>query len=84
MAVCGIDHVQLAMPAGGEPLARRFYGEVLGLAEIPSPRISPRVAARGSTAVRCNCTSASNPTFAPPRERIRLCSLRLWQKRSKS
>lgn len=33
----GIHHVQLAMPAGGEDRARRFYGGVLGLEEIPKP-----------------------------------------------
>lgn len=33
----GIDHVQLAAPAGSETEARRFYGEVLGLTEIPKP-----------------------------------------------
>jgi len=32
-----IDHVQLAIPRGGEPAARRFYGELLGLAEVPKP-----------------------------------------------
>lgn len=37
MTVIGIDHVQLAMPAGQEELARRFYGEVLGLPEKPKP-----------------------------------------------
>jgi catechol 2,3-dioxygenase-like lactoylglutathione lyase family enzyme len=30
-------HVQLAMPPGGEAAARRFYGEVLGLEEVPKP-----------------------------------------------
>ena len=39
-----IDHVQLAMPAGGEDLARSFYVGVLGLAEVPKP---PVLAARG-------------------------------------
>jgi catechol 2,3-dioxygenase-like lactoylglutathione lyase family enzyme len=39
-----IDHVQLAMPAGGEPRARAFYGGVLGLTEIRKP---PALAARG-------------------------------------
>lgn len=33
----GLDHIQLAMPAGGETEARRFYGEVLGLRELPKP-----------------------------------------------
>lgn len=44
MPVEGIDHVQLAMPAGGEAQARRFYGELLGLPERPKP---PHLAARG-------------------------------------
>ena len=44
MPISGIDHVQLAMPAGGEPLARAFYSDVLGLPETPKP---PHLAARG-------------------------------------
>lgn len=32
-----IDHVQLAMPAGGEDTARRFYADVLGMTELPKP-----------------------------------------------
>ena len=35
MSVLGIDHVQLAMPKGREGRARGFYGEVLGMKEIP-------------------------------------------------
>jgi catechol 2,3-dioxygenase-like lactoylglutathione lyase family enzyme len=37
MAVSGIDHVQIAAPPGCEPAARVFYGELLGLEEIPKP-----------------------------------------------
>ena len=37
MKVLGYDHVQLAIPPGGEAEARRFYGELLGLTEIPKP-----------------------------------------------
>jgi catechol 2,3-dioxygenase-like lactoylglutathione lyase family enzyme len=37
VSIIGIDHVQLAMPTGGEELARAFYGYVLGLPEIPKP-----------------------------------------------
>ncbi|HMK84878.1 MAG TPA: VOC family protein [Steroidobacteraceae bacterium] len=44
MTVLRIDHVQLAMPRGGEADARRFYGELLGLHETPKP---PDLAARG-------------------------------------
>ena len=32
-----LDHVQLAMPAGGENAARSFYGELLGLEELAKP-----------------------------------------------
>lgn len=32
-----IDHVQLAMPAGQEALAREFYAGLLGLSEVPKP-----------------------------------------------
>ena len=44
MSLRGIDHVQLAMPGGGEAAARGFYGELLGLPERPKP--AP-LAARG-------------------------------------
>lgn len=33
----GLDHVQLAMPAGQEATARKFYSGVLGLNEVPKP-----------------------------------------------
>ena len=33
----GIDHVQLACPAGSEDSARAFYGGLLGLSEIEKP-----------------------------------------------
>jgi catechol 2,3-dioxygenase-like lactoylglutathione lyase family enzyme len=44
MAIIGLDHVQLAMPAGGEAAARAFYGKALGLVEISKP---PHLATRG-------------------------------------
>jgi catechol 2,3-dioxygenase-like lactoylglutathione lyase family enzyme len=37
MRIIGVDHVQLAMPAGGEDAARRFYGDVLGFEEVAKP-----------------------------------------------
>ena len=33
----GLDHVQLAIPRGGEETARSFYGGVLGLVEREKP-----------------------------------------------
>lgn len=44
MVVRALHHVQLAMPAGGENEARAFYGELLGLPEVPKPA---NLAARG-------------------------------------
>jgi catechol 2,3-dioxygenase-like lactoylglutathione lyase family enzyme len=37
MSIVGLDHVQLAAPAGCETEARRFFGELLGLTEIEKP-----------------------------------------------
>ncbi len=42
--ITGIDHVQLAIPAGAEPVARSFYGVLLGMTELAKP--AP-LAARG-------------------------------------
>lgn len=36
-AIIGFDHVQLAMPRGGEDRARVFYEGILGLCEVPKP-----------------------------------------------
>jgi|SRR5690242_1433666 catechol 2,3-dioxygenase-like lactoylglutathione lyase family enzyme len=35
--ILSIDHVQLAMPNGGENRARSFYRNVLGMNEVPKP-----------------------------------------------
>ena len=37
MNIVGIDHVQLAMPAGREDEAREFYSRLLGIPEVPKP-----------------------------------------------
>jgi len=44
MSIHGIDHVQLAMPDGGEENARVFFVNLLGFKEIPKP---PELAKRG-------------------------------------
>ncbi|WP_353217013.1 glyoxalase [Sandarakinorhabdus sp.] len=43
-ALPAIDHVQIAMPIGGEAEARRFFGDLVGLLELPKPA---ELAARG-------------------------------------
>ena len=42
--IVAIDHVQLAMPEGGEDRARAFYHDTLGIPELPKP---PHLAVRG-------------------------------------
>ena len=37
MTIVGIDHIQLAMPAGREDEARTFYAGLLGIQERPKP-----------------------------------------------
>lgn len=37
LSFIAIDHVQLAMPAGAEETARRFYRDLLGMVELPKP-----------------------------------------------
>src|SRR4051812_9868285 len=34
-----ISHINVTMPKGSENAARRFYGELLGLPEIPKPEL---------------------------------------------
>jgi catechol 2,3-dioxygenase-like lactoylglutathione lyase family enzyme len=35
--ITGLDHVQVAAPPNAEPEARRFYGSLLGMRELPKP-----------------------------------------------
>ena len=42
MTVVAIDHVQLAMPEGGETAAQDFYEGLLGLPRVPKPPLLER------------------------------------------
>ena len=48
--ILGIDHILLAITPGGEAAARQFYGDVLGLTEIPKPQA---LAGRGGLWFEC-------------------------------
>jgi catechol 2,3-dioxygenase-like lactoylglutathione lyase family enzyme len=48
--IVGLDHVQIAIPLGGEPLARAFYGDALGMPELPKPA---ELAKRGGAWFQC-------------------------------
>lgn len=63
-----LDHVQLAMPAGGEDDARAFYAGLLGLTEVPKPE---RLAGRGGcwfTAGAAMVHLGVDPDFRPARK----------------
>lgn len=46
----GIDHIQLAAPVGSEDLARKFFGNLLGMDEIEKP---DNLKARGGCWFQC-------------------------------
>src|SRR5262245_5275207 len=50
MRIIGIDHIQIAIPRGVEEQARAFYGDVLGLEELPKPA---ELAGRGGVWFQC-------------------------------
>lgn len=66
--VVGVDHVQLAMPAGREPEARAFYSGLLGIPEIAKP---PALAARGGVWFEAGTVKIHlgvDPDFRPARK----------------
>ena len=74
--VYAIDHVQLAMPTNGEALARKFYGELLGLEELAKPpNRAPSGIPRKSVETKTRCrrfgaysdVSATTLGIAPPK-----------------
>ena len=68
MAVIGVDHVQLAMPAGREAEARAFYSGLLGIPEVAKP---PALAARGGAwfeGGRAKVHLGVDPDFRPARK----------------
>jgi catechol 2,3-dioxygenase-like lactoylglutathione lyase family enzyme len=63
--ITGIDHVQVAAPPGCEEAARAFYGELLGLDELPKPE---ELAGRGGVWFACGTQQLHvgvQPDFAP-------------------
>ena len=64
----GIDHIQIAAPAGSEDAARKFYGELLGMDEIPKPE---NLQARGGCWFQCGSQEVHigiQPDFTPAKK----------------
>lgn len=70
----GIDHVQVAAPTGCEREARQFYGEVLGLEEIPKPKELKSVAGVGFGAGIKRFISELKKRFCQQKKHIQLFS----------
>ena len=67
MAIIGLDHIQIAIPAGGEDQARGFYGASLGFHEVPKPEnLSPTGCwfERGGVSLHIGV----DPNFTPARK----------------
>jgi len=63
-----LDHVQLAMPTGGETMARSYYVDLLGMTEEPKPAA---LAARGGCWFRAGGVSlhlGAEGDFRPARK----------------
>ena len=68
MVLAAIDHVQLAMPRGGEDAARGFYRDLLGMVEEPKPA---ELKARGGCWFRDGALRVHlgvDPDFRPARK----------------
>jgi catechol 2,3-dioxygenase-like lactoylglutathione lyase family enzyme len=66
--IVGIDHMQVAAPAGSEAEARRWYGGLLGLEEIAKPAA---LAGRGGVWFACGAQQLHvgvEAGFAPARK----------------
>ena len=64
----GIDHIQIAAPSGSEESARKFYGELLDMEEIPKP---DNLKARGGCWFRCGLHEVHigiQPDFLPAKK----------------
>lgn len=67
-AIAPIHHVMVAIPRGGEPLARTFYVDLLGLPEIQKPQ---SLASRGGLWLSTGSLSLHlgvDPAFVPARK----------------
>jgi catechol 2,3-dioxygenase-like lactoylglutathione lyase family enzyme len=66
--IAGFDHVQIAVPEGAEDEARRYFGGILGLEELPKP---DTMADRGGVWFECGAHQLHigiDPEFRPSRK----------------
>lgn len=68
MPIVGIDHVQLAMPAGEEDKARAFYSGLLGIPEVAKPETLARRGGVWFEAGAVKVHLGVDPDFRPARK----------------
>ena len=67
--ITGLDHVQIAAPCGCEDAARAFYGDLLGLREVPKPAaLAERGGAWFALGARGQLHIGVEEPFAPARK----------------
>ena len=64
----GLHHLQIAIPAGGEEAARRFYRDVLGLNEVPVPASVAHLAAAWFERGEFRIHLGVDPNFHPSKK----------------
>jgi catechol 2,3-dioxygenase-like lactoylglutathione lyase family enzyme len=67
MAILSLDHVQVAIPVGGEARARQFYGGILGFSEIEKPAAMAGRSSIWFAAGPVNLHLGIEPDFHPAR-----------------
>jgi catechol 2,3-dioxygenase-like lactoylglutathione lyase family enzyme len=83
-AIIGLNHVQIEAPPGCEEAARAFYGDLLGLPEIPKPA---NLAGRGGAWFACGAQQIHIGVvseFAPRRKghpALEVWDLNAWRDR---
>lgn len=68
MAITGLDHVQLAMPEGGEAEARAFYCGLLGFEEVEKPELLRRAGGLWLRSGAANVHLGVETPFSPARK----------------
>lgn len=66
--IVGLDHIQLALPAGAEDRMRRFYCDLLGMTEIEKPKPLQRRGGFWARAGVLECHFGVDPDFHPAKK----------------
>mgnify|MGYP001363875855 CR=1 FL=1 len=83
MKITRLDHVQLAMPPGGEEAARAFYGRILQLRELEKPEALKPKGGCWFAGDGLELHLGVQADFFPRRRRILACAWPIWKPRGR-